>query len=83
GRPASPGESGAPFNLRLALLEEWAGVSKDVVESLKPNYSESFCYVSELPPKEGSTPLWEKPRAPLAPLPHPPQPPLLTLHPHP
>uniref|UniRef100_A0A674J183 Uncharacterized protein n=1 Tax=Terrapene triunguis TaxID=2587831 RepID=A0A674J183_9SAUR len=60
---------GAAFNLCLALLEEWAGVSKDVVESFKPNYSESFCYVSELSPKEGSTPLWEgrdKPRSGLS-----------------
>ncbi|XP_024077433.2 uncharacterized protein LOC112122969, partial [Terrapene carolina triunguis] len=55
------------FNTHQGNFPEWAGVSKDVVESFKPNYSESFCYVSELSPKEGSTPLWEgrdKPRAP-------------------
>ncbi|XP_067405787.1 cytokine receptor common subunit gamma isoform X2 [Emydura macquarii macquarii] len=54
------------FNTHKGNFPEWAGVSKDVVESFKPNYSESFCYVSELPPKEGTTPLWEgndKPRA--------------------
>ena len=34
-------------------LEEWVGVPKDVVESFKPNYSESICHVSELPSKEG------------------------------
>ena len=34
-------------------LEEWVGVTKDVVESFKPNYSESICHVSELPSKEG------------------------------
>ncbi|XP_043378709.1 cytokine receptor common subunit gamma isoform X1 [Chelonia mydas] len=47
------------FNTHQGNFPEWAGVSKDIVESFKPNYSESFCYVSELPPKEGSTPLWE------------------------
>uniref|UniRef100_A0A452GUN4 Uncharacterized protein n=1 Tax=Gopherus agassizii TaxID=38772 RepID=A0A452GUN4_9SAUR len=55
------------FNIHQGNFPEWAGVSKDVVESFKPNYSESFCYVSELPPKEGSLPLWgghDKPRAP-------------------
>lgn len=30
-------------------LKEWVGVPKDVVESFKPNYSESICHVSELP----------------------------------
>ncbi|NXE54760.1 IL2RG protein, partial [Casuarius casuarius] len=40
-------------------FQEWAGVPKDVVESFKPNYSESICYVSELPPKESHEPLWE------------------------
>ncbi|NXA37015.1 IL2RG protein, partial [Eudromia elegans] len=33
-------------------FQEWAGVPKDVVESFKPNYSESICHVSELPAKE-------------------------------
>ncbi|XP_073214744.1 cytokine receptor common subunit gamma isoform X3 [Lepidochelys kempii] len=47
------------FNTHQGNFPEWAGVSKDIVESFKPNYSESFCYVSELPPKAGSTPLWE------------------------
>ncbi|XP_039344763.1 cytokine receptor common subunit gamma isoform X1 [Mauremys reevesii] len=55
------------FNTHQGNFPEWAGVSKDVVESFNPNYNESFCYVSELPPKEGSSPLWggrDKPRAP-------------------
>nr|XP_013802124.1 PREDICTED: cytokine receptor common subunit gamma [Apteryx mantelli mantelli] len=39
-------------------LEEWTGVPKDVVESFKPNYNESVCYVSELPPKESYEPFW-------------------------
>lgn len=34
-------------------FQEWVGVPKDVVESFKPNYSESICHVSELPSKEG------------------------------
>ncbi|NXH15526.1 IL2RG protein, partial [Bucco capensis] len=40
-------------------FQEWAGVAKDIVESFKPNYSESICYVSELPPKDSYEPLWE------------------------
>uniref|UniRef100_A0A8C8RYY1 Fibronectin type-III domain-containing protein n=1 Tax=Pelusios castaneus TaxID=367368 RepID=A0A8C8RYY1_9SAUR len=47
------------FNTHKGNFPEWAGVPKNVVESFKPNYSESFCYVSELPPKEGTTPRWE------------------------
>ncbi|NXJ06775.1 IL2RG protein, partial [Odontophorus gujanensis] len=38
-------------------FQEWVGVPKDVVESFKPNYSESICHVSELPSKEGYEPL--------------------------
>ncbi|XP_074863724.1 cytokine receptor common subunit gamma [Carettochelys insculpta] len=48
------------FSTHKGNFLEWAGVSKDIMESFKPNYSESFCYVSELPPKEGH----DKPRAP-------------------
>ncbi|NXL95853.1 IL2RG protein, partial [Alectura lathami] len=40
-------------------FQEWAGVPKDVVESFKPNYSESICYVSELPYKESYEPPWD------------------------
>ncbi|NWW89787.1 IL2RG protein, partial [Rhynochetos jubatus] len=40
-------------------FQEWAGVPKDVMESFKPNYTESICYVSELPPKESHDPLWD------------------------
>ncbi|NXP81054.1 IL2RG protein, partial [Ramphastos sulfuratus] len=40
-------------------FQEWAGVPKDIVESFKPNYSESICYVSELSPKDSCEPFWE------------------------
>uniref|UniRef100_A0A8C6YSA9 Interleukin 2 receptor subunit gamma n=1 Tax=Nothoprocta perdicaria TaxID=30464 RepID=A0A8C6YSA9_NOTPE len=47
-------------------FQEWAGVPKDVVESFKPNYSESICHVSEVPAKEGAEPPWEGSEGPAA-----------------
>ncbi|NXC48561.1 IL2RG protein, partial [Penelope pileata] len=38
-------------------FQKWAGVPKDMVESFKPNYSESICHVSEVPSKESYEPL--------------------------
>nr|XP_047931109.1 cytokine receptor common subunit gamma isoform X2 [Anser cygnoides] len=40
-------------------FQEWAGVPKDMLESFKPNYSESICYVSELPSREIHDPQWD------------------------
>uniref|UniRef100_A0A8B9CSS1 Fibronectin type-III domain-containing protein n=1 Tax=Anser brachyrhynchus TaxID=132585 RepID=A0A8B9CSS1_9AVES len=40
-------------------FQEWAGVPKDMLESFKPNYSESICYVSELPSRESHDPQWD------------------------
>ncbi|NXD16430.1 IL2RG protein, partial [Nothocercus nigrocapillus] len=47
-------------------FQEWAGVPKDVVESFKPNYSESICHVSELPAKESPEPPCESSEQPPA-----------------
>lgn len=52
-------------------LKEWAGVPKDVVESFKPNYSESICHVSELPSKEGYEPLQDNSTRPPGGMPGP------------
>ncbi|KAJ1196699.1 hypothetical protein NDU88_000564 [Pleurodeles waltl] len=35
-------------------FSEWTGVPKDALESLKPTFNESICYVSELPLHQGS-----------------------------
>ncbi|NXX49350.1 IL2RG protein, partial [Tricholaema leucomelas] len=40
-------------------FQEWAGVPKDIVESFKPSYNESICYVSELSPKDSCESFWE------------------------
>uniref|UniRef100_A0A8D0DHN1 Fibronectin type-III domain-containing protein n=1 Tax=Salvator merianae TaxID=96440 RepID=A0A8D0DHN1_SALMN len=38
-------------------FSEWAGVSKEAVESFKPNYHESICLVTELLPGGGYLPM--------------------------
>lgn len=45
------------FTAHKGNFSEWAGVSKDAVESFKPNYRESICRVSELLPGGGYLPV--------------------------
>ncbi|XP_053230168.1 cytokine receptor common subunit gamma [Podarcis raffonei] len=45
------------FTAHQGNFSEWAGVSKDAVESFKPNYRESICCVSELFPGGGYLPI--------------------------
>ncbi|XP_066496211.1 cytokine receptor common subunit gamma [Tiliqua scincoides] len=45
------------FTAYQGNFSEWAGVSKDAVESFKPNYRESICRVSELLPGGGYLPV--------------------------
>ncbi|RLV98373.1 hypothetical protein DV515_00010842 [Chloebia gouldiae] len=53
-------------------FQEWTGVPKDVVESFKPNYSESICYVTELPQKDSHELLWDSSNNAPPPMPGPP-----------
>ncbi|XP_061454819.1 cytokine receptor common subunit gamma isoform X1 [Rhineura floridana] len=45
------------FTAHQGNFSEWAGVSKDAMESFKPNYRESICRVSELLPGGGYLPV--------------------------
>ncbi|XP_069468496.1 cytokine receptor common subunit gamma [Ambystoma mexicanum] len=41
------------FNTYNGNFSEWTGVPKDAVETFKPNFNESICYVSEFPLHKG------------------------------
>ncbi|XP_070808122.1 cytokine receptor common subunit gamma [Pituophis catenifer annectens] len=64
------------FTAYQGNFSEWAGVSKDVVETFKPNYYEDICAITELLPSGGYLSASSEPTAksggPPDPLPDPP-----------